>query len=708
MNDALAFYDDFLRESGDDPTIQAEIGRVHRRIAAIHVMQGDSTKALASLKRSQDQLNKLTRAFPDQAEYLIELAAAENDQAMIFLSQGKSSEAEILERQAISRIEAGQRLVAKADGTESLGNVNVDRLQAVLANSVVTLGTILVTSRSADAAIEQFERARTLFAAVPEEAMTDELRNRSAQNLDRLAQFYVDLNRWEEANTLRDQSLTILKDLVEANPQSVAFRQTLANVRQRRSGLLMRMGKTHEGLESLKSELADREELIRQFGELPALQRELSTNLAMYGMGLNQSGQYQQADEQLERAISILQDLTTRFPDDLTFLVELGYVTQTMATNLAMRRSSEDPDATTAWSRKAYELRRRIVDQEPDNAAYQSDLAKSARNYSDALFKEGVLEPKLLELCEEAVALTTQLVDANPGNVEMLYQLAFSQTNLSKARSNLQHNDAIEPLEKAIATFLKLTRLRPHELRDRLQLTRAYDQLALLQLQFGQSEDWEKTLRTANGHMESAFEEFGNDVRLIQFLTISQNRLAHCLKQRGSVDEAIKLFEKALQRRLHEQEANPNNSRVLTEIASAHRNLAWANGMFADPPNLDVALTHANAANDIDKTLPEHTTVLAYIHYRRDDWDALRQLLQSTNLTEENDQSPSDEYRMVFEALLALEADQGDEPNRAAKHLATATEIRDWDELQQDWLLRWMQPELFAVVNNAERALNDE
>ena len=90
LNDALAFYDDFLRESGDDPTIQAEIGRVHRRIASIHGMRGDSAKALASLKRSQDQFNALTSAFPDHAEYLIELAGAENDQAMIDLSHGKS------------------------------------------------------------------------------------------------------------------------------------------------------------------------------------------------------------------------------------------------------------------------------------------------------------------------------------------------------------------------------------------------------------------------------------------------------------------------------------------------------------------------------------------------------------------------------------------------------------------------------------------
>jgi tetratricopeptide (TPR) repeat protein len=419
----------------------------------------------------------------------------------------------------------------------------------------------------------------------------------------------------------------------------------------------------------------------------------------MYAIGLNQTGQHERAGEQLERAITILQDLTQRFPDNLAFLVELGYVTQTMATNLAMRPRVENPGESTAWSRKAYELRSRIVEWEPDNAAYRGDLARAARTYSDALFVEGSRETKLIDLCEEAVTLQEQLVDANPDNTEMLYQLAFSQTNLSRARSNLGQGDAVEPLELAITTFLKLIDLRPHEVRDHLQLTRAYDQLAMLHFQLGQGEAWEQTLRTANQKMEAAVEQFGNDVRLVQFLTISQNRLAHCLKQRGSVDEAIKLFETALQRRQQEREANPENLQVLREIASAHRNLAWTHGLFADPPNLDVAMQHAQAAMEIDAAAPEHITVLAYLHYRHGDWVAMNELLNSNNLPGDSDLAIPDEYRMVFEALLAREAEHHQQPEQAAEHQAHAIELRDSDDLQQDWLLRWMQPELFIVVD---------
>ncbi len=708
LNDALAFYDDFLRESGDDPSILAEIGRVHRRIASIERLLGDSDKALTSLQKSHDQFTKLTKAFPERAEYLIELAAAENDQATIHLSQGRSAEAEILGRQAVSHVEAGLQMLDREDAVGRPDGPDRDRLQAVLATTTFTLGTILATSRNADAAVEQFERARTLFAAVPDEAMTDQLRNRSAQNLDRLAQFYVDLNRWDEANQVREQSLQILADLVQSNPQSVDFRDTRANVQQRQSGLLMRLGKTQAGLEGLESGIADREDLIRQFGELPRLQQGLGLNLALLGTGLNQAGQYRQAEDHLERAISILQDLSTRFPENIAFMVELGFATQTMATNLTMRQGYEDPGKRVAWSRKAYELRRRIVQREPDNAAYQRDLADAARTYSAALFAEGSRDPKLLELCQEAVTLMEKLVKANPANTEMLYQLAFCQTNLSKARSNLRQDDAIEPLEHAITTFLKLIELRPHEPRDRLQLTRAYDQLALLQFQLGQGEGWEQTLRTANQSMEAAVEQFGQDVMLVQFLTISQNRLAHCLKQRGSVDEAIQLFEAALKIRQQEREANPDNQQVLSEIASANRNLAWANGLFSDPPNLDVALKHARAAIELDADSPEFFTALAFVHYRQGDWESLGEILRASTTMADRGESFSDEYHMVLESLLALAADQQGDANRAAEHLAKAIALRDSDELQHDWQLRWMQPELFAVVGFAERALNKE
>jgi serine/threonine protein kinase len=705
LADALAFYEDFLRESGDDPTIQAEIGRVHRRIAGIHSRLGDSSQALAALQRSQDQFSQLHQSFPTRVEFLVEWAAAKNDRAMIELSLGRSDEAEILSRQAISHVETGQQLLADGKASDPLDNVAPGRLPAVLANAVLTLGTILPTSRNGDAAIEQFERAKQLFEAMPDEFLTDELRNRSAQNLDRLAQFYVDLNRWEEAMQLRAEALGILQALVDANPQAVAVRDTLANVRQRHSGLLMRIGQTELGMQGLAVELAEREELVSQFGELPSLQQGLARNLAIYATGLSQSGQHPRADENLDRALRILDDLTTRFPDNLSFLVELGYVTQTKATNLTIRQSPSLRDQCTVWSRKAYELRQRIVAREPGNAAYRMDLANAARTYSAALFAQNSQEPLLLELCQEAVEILESLLVANPDNAEMLYQLAFSQTNLSRARNNLRQGDAVEPLEQAITTFLKLVELRPHELRDRFQLTRAYDQLALLQFQLGLFEQWEQTLRLANRGMEEAYEQFGDDVRLTQFLTISQNRLAHCLKQRGAVSEAIQLFANALQKRKKEQAASPDNQQVWKEIASAHRNLAWANGLFADPPDLDAALAHAQAAVAIDAASPQHPVVLAYVHYRRGDWDSLNQLLQSDTLAAVDEPPLSAEYRMVTEALRAIAAHQLDDHQQVAEHLTQAVQIRASEQLQQNDLLRWMQPELFAVVDHAELVL---
>ncbi len=62
---------------------------------------------------------------------------------------------------------------------------------------------------------------------------------------------------------------------------------------------------------------------------------------------------------------------------------------------------------------------------------------------------------------------------------------------------------------------------------------------------------------------------------------------------------------------------------------------------------------------------------------------------------------------MVFEALLALDARRREEHDRAEQHLTEALAICDSDALQQNWLLQWMKPELFAVVRHAQQALTD-
>lgn len=705
LTEALAFYDDFLNASGNDPTIQAEIGQVHRRMAQIHRMLGESDRALDSLQLAEKQFLQLHQTFPDRIDFLMELGEVKNDRALIELSSGRSEDAERFARAAIAHAELARSRLDSRLVDESAAGLIPGRLQAAQANLLVTLGTILATSRDGSAAIQQFEQAKQLFSTVPDAGMTDDLRQRAAQNLDRLAQFYVDLNRWDEAIQLREEAVQILSELVTANPQYVAFRDTLANVRQRQSGLLMRMGRTDQGLQALKIELDEREAWVREFGELPSLQQSLARNLALYATGLNQAGQIDQADAALERSLSILRDLTTRFPDNLSFLVELGYVTQTKATNLTMRRLPNETDQAADWSRQAYELRRKIVDIEPENAAYRVDLATAARTYSTALFAQDSREPILVELCQEAVVHLQRLVNDNPDNIEMLYQLAFSQLNLSNARSNLRQDNAIAPLEQAIATFMELIELRPQDARDRLQATRAYDQLARLHYQAGQLEDWEQTLRDAHGLMEETVEKFGDDVRLIQFLSISQNRLAHCLKVRGAVDEAIRLFEESLKRRGKELETNPENLRIVSEIASGHRNLTWANGLFMDPPDLDAALAHAQAGIALEPENPSLLIARAYVDYQRHDWDSLTAILESPVL---NDASAlADEYRMVAEAMRALAAAHHSDPENAMIHRANAIEILESPDIQEDDLLHWIQPELFRVVDHMNQVLNE-
>jgi len=695
LTDALRFYDDFLHASGDDPSIRAEIGRVHRRVGEIHQQLGDNRRARASLEKSQSLFSELHQAFPREPEYLLEMAAAATAIAQIELALGQSADAELRQLQAIKWLEQGQTNLSDPSQAET------HRWVASLAGARTVLGTILVTSRNPLNAVEQFESADQLFARIPDAFMQDTWRLRHAMCLERLAQMYVDINRNQESLDNRTAALEILQNLVDSNPHVPVYRDTLANTRQQHSGVLARLGMSAEALKALTAEIADRETLIAQFGDLPDLRTGLARAYAMYGGLTHQAGNYSKADEAVQKAVDLVEELTQRFPDNVHYLVELGYVTQFMANNFSMRRRPEETELAIAWCRKAYEIRQRVTRLEPNNSAYQTDLATAARTYSAALFFADVPDPVIGELCQDAVTLMEQLVRRNPGNVEMLYQLAFTQTNLSRARQLLGEPNPIEPIESAIKTFLTLIERQPQDPRPRLQLTRAYDQLASFQLKLGQREGWEQTLRHAADNMKDTVAQFGEDPRLIQFLTISQNRLAHCLKTSGKTDEARTLFESALKRRQAELQSEPDSQRGIREVASAHRNLAWLHALFAEAPDLDLALEHATAALERTPEAIDAATALAYVQYRRGERESLKSTLDRL---QRGDLNPpvAPEYAMVHLALRSLAAQQAGNPANAAFELSNALKLLESAEIQDSTDLAWRQPELQRVVHWAK------
>ena len=179
-----------------------------------------------------------------------------------------------------------------------------------------------------------------------------------------------------------------------------------------------------------------------------------------------------------------------------------------------------------------------------------------------------------------------------------------------------------------------LIQLQPHEPRYRLQLTRTCGQLAQLDYQLGDEEGWEAALRRSHVVMDDVVSRFGKEPRLVQFLTISQNQLAHCLKTRGRVDEAEELFRAAFKHRQAFVDADPENLRMTRQLASSNRNLAWLLAYWrpADQRDLEQARRHAEQATELDPEAPDLWTCLAYVRYAQGDFESVDQVLAELEL----------------------------------------------------------------------------
>ena len=95
LQDALEFYQRFLKERGTDPAVRLEAARAYLRVGQIHTHLGQITHAQAPLDQAVLLLDSLAQAFPGSPEYRSDLAAAHNDLstllALHLLSRPKES-----------------------------------------------------------------------------------------------------------------------------------------------------------------------------------------------------------------------------------------------------------------------------------------------------------------------------------------------------------------------------------------------------------------------------------------------------------------------------------------------------------------------------------------------------------------------------------------------------------------------------------------
>ncbi len=286
LQPALAYYEAFVEQHGDDPTVRAELALAYDRVGAITSAIGSKEQSQDAYRRAVEIYQELVRDNPNVSQYQDGLATTYNHLGRMECASGRWADAERSYRRAIEireqldrdnptvsefraslgmacrdlgLLQSATRRQADAERSyqrvieiqERLAsdNPSVGRYQSDLAASYDELGRLLQDdTRRHDDAEHSYQRA----VEIGEKLFRDKTAV-SPYREDDLARSYVNLGnvhcvsgRWAEAKGLYQKAIDLYLKLAHDNPMLGENRSSLAGALVRQGDVTALLGKWGE------------------------------------------------------------------------------------------------------------------------------------------------------------------------------------------------------------------------------------------------------------------------------------------------------------------------------------------------------------------------------------------------------------------------------------------------------------------------------
>jgi serine/threonine-protein kinase len=372
LEQALQYYERFVAERADDPSIQDELALTHFRIGRISEQIDAPQKALAAYQRALTLQERLVAARPADRELLEALGDTYTASGRIFLNQRRWQEAANAHSKAA---DIRQRLASAAP--------HHTEFQRKLANSFMNLGVVEKERGHLGEAQQQFLRAqsrrRKILARDPEDTkvrrdlamgcynlanlnlLFDPPDKQTAQtNLqeavelfsqvlradpqDLMNQYYLavcyrllgdlksDAGEGKAAAELYQEALTRMDELARDNPAVPEYRAAVARLSMNVGLLCSDRGDVPAAIDAISQALRLLEELVRQYPAVPHYERDLAVTLQAIAVLEIQQSQPAAARAHLERAANHFRQLAKRFPDQPEYAQMLEQITDYLST----------------------------------------------------------------------------------------------------------------------------------------------------------------------------------------------------------------------------------------------------------------------------------------------------------------------------------------------------------------------------------------
>jgi serine/threonine-protein kinase len=301
---ALRYYQEFLRQRADDPSLRLETAVAHERVGNIFHELGRYTDALAEFDHSLALIEPLVREHPSDPVLATAQVRFEAARFLVLLASGQYPEA----LDAFHRTSTlGEPLLATLGGTEELADI--------MTNTFARAGTLFRYTKRLDDALQHSMQAHELAERTVRERPGDLT---AARNLLSAAVETTELlwlkGRLGEARPLCQRGIAFGEALLHEHPRDFEIRSSLV-------GLMMDLF----ALESLEGRALQRMDLSHRAAEIAAAlarenpmliqsRRTWAAALSDLSSAQSDAGRYAEAEQSARTSLGLHEQLSREVP----------------------------------------------------------------------------------------------------------------------------------------------------------------------------------------------------------------------------------------------------------------------------------------------------------------------------------------------------------------------------------------------------------
>jgi len=306
LEEAVAFYHNFLTQDESDPALRREMARAYFRLGKVFMGLGKLQQAQDSFGRARRFQESLAAEFPNDPVHRGDLALTLGYSGDTFRLLGSTAEADPLYARAV---ELAERLVRE--------HPNESSYRQILAEVVQQQGRHFFQTRRLEEAESSFERGlvelRRLLQDNPGEYKT---RVQYADALAFLGYFQQNLRNFGPAESNLKLAIGEFESLIREHPQHKRECDTkLANARMYLAFTYSSMNRAADADALLKQGVTTFEQLVRDYPKSPNYRFILARGHQSMAARIRQSEKPEQAEVSLKSAIGTLEQLDRENPE---------------------------------------------------------------------------------------------------------------------------------------------------------------------------------------------------------------------------------------------------------------------------------------------------------------------------------------------------------------------------------------------------------